>query len=240
MDYFHKISYGFALIIFLMMLKPHRSEAQPLKIDDPEVIQFSGLVFTTDSFIPVPYATIRVLGSNRGTITSESGFFTLPVYRTDTVKVTSVGYKPAKLYIPDTLEGQKFRLIVKLQADTLQLEEVVVYPWPDKQTFKYAFVHEDVPGDENIERMRKNLNRKVMLAINAGMEMDASENADLYMQQQAQRFGAMGGTNGFTPLNGRTGTPIPSSLLNPFSWYSFFESLKNGDFKRKQNETYDY
>lgn len=216
-------------------------QAQPLRADDPDVVQFSGLVFTTDSFIPVPFATVRVTGTNRGTIATESGFFTLPVYRDDTVTITSVGFKPALLTVPDTLKDTKFRLIVKMKSDTLKLEEVVVYPWPDKQTFKYAFVNEDIPGDEDIERMRKNLNRKVMLAINARMDMDGAENAKYYMQQQSQRFGYMGGAPGYTPMGGRGSSPVPTSLLSPTSWYSFFEALKNGDFKQKEGqETFGY
>jgi hypothetical protein len=226
-----------AVVLLWQWVSASKGQAQVLRDESNDVIQYSGLVMTTDSFVPLPYATVLVKGTNRGAITTETGFFTLPVYRRDTLVIRSVGYKQVELSVPDTLQANRHRVVVKLPADTIQLDEVVVYPWPTKEEFKQAFVNLDLPEDD-VERARKNLNRRVMLAINQEMKMDAGENYNFMMQQQARSFRYAGNQRNYMMLGGgaSSGTAIPTSLLNPFNWAKFFKSLRRGDFKKGSGE----
>jgi hypothetical protein len=68
-------------------------------------IQLSGVVVTQEKGQPVkmPYVTIAVEGTSRGTYTNWDGFFSLVVEKGETIVFSYVGYKTVRYQIPDTL-----------------------------------------------------------------------------------------------------------------------------------------
>jgi len=186
--------------------------------DEPVLIQLSGIVVTGDSLIPVPYTTVLIQNSRRGTICDHLGFFSLVVRENDVIVFTSIGYKASKMTIPDTLTGNRYSLIQLLMPDTIVLPEAVIYPWPTYEQFKQAFITLKIP-DDDLERARKNLTIASARELYEGVPMDGSMNYRQYTQDHSYRLYY-------------AGQFPPNQLLNPFAWAKFIEAWRKGDFRR--------
>jgi hypothetical protein len=103
--------------------------------------------------------------------------------------------------------------------DTVFLSETVIYPWPTPEQFRQAFLSLNIP-DDDLERARKNLERQRLKELGDAMVMDANENKDYYLRQQAAKFYYKGQTP-------------PMNIFNPVAWAEFFKAWQRGDFKRK-------
>ena len=191
-----------------------------------QVIQFSGIIVTGDSLQPVPYTSISVQNTHRGTLSDFFGFFSLVAQENDTINFSSVGFRDARFIIPDSLSETKYSLIQILMPDTIRLPEAVVYPWPSREEFKDAFLALELPQSE-VSNARRNLNAAQMIALAENMSVDGSENFKLQMQQDATRLY----TAGQAPQN---------NLLNPLAWSEFIRAWRNGAFKRKKKTSDDH
>lgn len=210
-----------AFISFLVLLSGgHQLNAQSNRNSDTMLVQFSGLILTADSIMPVPYVNIFIPGTGRGTISDLNGFFSFVARKGDEVRFSALGYKTSTFVIPDTLAGYKYSMIKLLSADTFYLDEAVIQVLPSRQVFDYYFVKADIP-DDDLERARKNLEREAMREQIEKMGMDGQENSKYYLQQQAQKFYW-------------AGQIPPMNLFSPIAWAKFFEAWKRGDFKRTE------
>lgn len=87
-----------------------------------QVVTVKGTVQTAGTLEPIAGAQVRVLGTRLGTLTNESGAFTLRVRSAnDTLFVTRIGYTPETV----ALRGQS-AVTVQLRAAVLSLNQVVV------------------------------------------------------------------------------------------------------------------
>lgn len=183
------------------------------------LIQFSGVVVKGDDLDPVPYASIIVKNTHRGTISDYYGYFSFVAKETDTIEFSAIGFSPAQYIIPDTLTSNTYSLIQVLLKDTVFLRVTEVFPWPSKEQFKQAFLNLNLPEDD-LGRASKNMDRSDLKDHMVGMAMDASLNYKYSSQQyQSKLYYA-----GQTP---------PVTLLNPIAWAKFIKAWKNGDFKKK-------
>ena len=184
------------------------------------LIQLSGVVVSGDSLTPVPFTSVLIKGSNRGTVADYYGFFSLVVLRSDTILFSSVGYAKSEVFIEDSLSDSRYSMIQMLQRDTATLPEQLVYPWPSKEQFRDAFLALNAPTDDH-DRAFENLTREdVRLAIQ-GVPMSAQANSALAIQREYTRLYQMG--------------QLPQvSLLNPVAWAQFIDAWKRGDFKSKK------
>lgn len=190
--------------------------------DDPDLLQFSGVVVNGENLNPVPFASIIIKNTYRGTVTDYYGYFSFVAQRGDTIQFGSVGYKQAEYVIPDTLSSDRYSLIQVLTIDTITLPEARIYPWPSPEQFKQAFMSLDIP-DDDLERARKNLAQAEMRERVQEMPMGAGANFK-YQQNlyQSQLYYA--------------GQAPPISLLNPIAWTQFIKAWRNGEFKRKNKK----
>ena len=189
-----------------------------------DLIQFSGVTISRDSLFPVPFATIMVKNTNRGTTSDYYGYFSFVVKKGDSLIFSSVGYKDAVFVVDDSLEGDRYSLIQSMQRDTIELETVNIFPWPTPEQFKQAFLELEIP-DDDLERARKNLDPEYLEAQVENMPMSASLN---FKWQNQQRSNAL-------YYAGQSRMNNLSNLLNPIAWAKFIEAWKNGDFKREDN-----
>ena len=191
------------------------------QLTDPSagLIQLSGVVVSGDSLTPVPFTSVMIKGSNRGTMADYFGFFSLVVRTSDTIRFSSVGYNSSEVLIEDTLSDTRYSMIQMLHRDTMELPEQLVYPWPSREQFRDAFLGLNAPEDD-FDRAFENLTREdVRLAIQ-GVPMSAQANSALAIQREYTRLYQMG--------------QLPQvSLLNPIAWAQFIEAWKRGDFKSK-------
>jgi len=130
---------------------------------EKKVIQFSGVVVTGDSLLPVPFTYVLVKGTRRGTVADGYGFFSFAALEKDTVVFAGLGFHKSKFVIPDTLKDGKYNIIHVLARDTVELKEAIIYPFPTREQFKQAFLKLDIKDDE-MEKARKNL--QIMLGSN--------------------------------------------------------------------------
>lgn len=183
-----------------------------------KVIRFSGLVVEGDS-VGVPGVNIYIPGTGRGTSTNSLGYFSMNTRIGDTVKISSLAHQNRTLYIPKRLNDVVYSVLINLEADTMMLQEVEVFPYPTIDYFKEAFLALDV-SDPKYEYMRKNLDKQMLAEAVAGLPMSAASNFRYFSQMrvnaQANRY--------FAPT-------IP--LLNPFAWAQLIKSIKRGDFKKQ-------
>lgn len=122
--------------------------AQPASEGD-RLISLSGIIIEKQSTRPLPYVNIYVLGQNRGTVSTLDGFFSIVVKSNDSLLFSSVGYNRRIFVVPDTLYRNRESIIVLMEADTIMLEEAVVYPWPTREQFREAFLSIEVKETEH-------------------------------------------------------------------------------------------
>lgn len=204
-------------ILFILLFTFEKLNAQ-----DRDLVQFSGVVVTSDSLQPVPFASIIVKNTYRGTISDYFGFFSFVAKMNDTIEFSSVGFRKAMFIIPDTLTENRYSLIQVLMRDTVLLKEAVIYPWPTREQFKQAFLSLAVP-DDDLQRARKNLEKQRLQEIAENLPPDGSLTYKYQMQQQYARLY----TVGQLPKN---------NLLNPIAWAQFIKAWQNGDFNRKKDK----
>ncbi len=188
---------------------------------DRDLVQFSGVVVSADSLQPIPFASIIVRNTYRGTVSDYFGFFSFVAKINDTIEFSSVGFRKAVFIIPDTLTENRYSLIQALVRDTILLKEVIIYPWPTREQFKQAFLNLEIP-DTDLQRARKNLEKQRLIEIAENLPPDGSLTYKFNMQQQYARLY----TVGQLPMN---------NLLNPIAWAQFIKAWQNGEFSRKKD-----
>jgi hypothetical protein len=206
------------LIIIILVLFAHKyAKAQ----DDPskDLLQLSGVVVSGDSLTPVPFTSVMIKGSNRGTMCDYFGFFSLVVRKSDTIVFKSIGYNGADVIIEDSLSDSRYSMIQMLQRDTLLLPATDVYPWPSKEQFRQSFLTLNTTQDDYDRAFANLTNEKVRMAVQ-GVPISAQSNSALAIQREYTRLYQQG--------------QMPSgSLLNPVAWAQFVNAWKKGKFKDK-------
>lgn len=185
-----------------------------------KVIQFSGYVLTPDTLMGIPFVTIQINNSSRGTISNREGFFSFAANVGDTVNFRSIGFENSYYYIPKSLQTNKYSIVKLLSTDTYYIDTVTVYPWPSKEMFKQAFLSLEIE-ENDVDRALKNLEREYLKEMGENMPMDASENANYYLRSEAQKYYY-------------AGQAPPQNIFNVFAWAQFIEAWKRGDFRRKK------
>ncbi|MFN7014967.1 MAG: carboxypeptidase-like regulatory domain-containing protein [Bacteroidia bacterium] len=205
------------ILALLAILSLGFSNAQNTK---RQPIQFSGVIVDGDSLAPIPFTTIIVRGSNRGTIADYYGYFSFVAQKGDTIDFSSVGYKSAYFVIPDSLDENRYSLIQMLFTDTILLRETVIYPWPTKEQFREAFLNLNAP-DDDFQRAMKNLAIADMRERANTTPNDGSMAYKQTMNQyQSKLYSA--------------GQAPTISLLNPVAWAKFVQAWRAGELSRKK------
>jgi hypothetical protein len=181
-------------------------------------LQFSGVVLDEDSLKPIPFVSVLIKGTRRGTVSDYYGFFSLVVSPGDEVEFSSLIYKPRGYKVSDTLRQKYYYAIQVLAKDTVQLKEVEVFPWPSKEDFRRAFLALDLK-DTDAERADKNLGREDLSYLERTQGASASENYKYVMQSVYTKVYTAGQSPEMT-------------LLNPLRWAQFIDSWRKKNRKK--------
>lgn len=206
------------LFLFSLVLIPSLLMAQEIT-NEGKIIQFSGVILDGDSLQPVPFTTIIIVNTHKGTTADANGIFSFVAQAGDSIKFSSIGFKDAFFVIPDTLNTNKYSLIQLMTTDTVLLRSHMVYPWPSKEQFKQEFLNTRIPTDD-LDRANANLAQAEMRERMQNMPGSGSENFKYENQQRANDMY----TNGQYPS---------WSILNPIAWAQFMKAWNNGDFKKQ-------
>lgn len=210
----------FSVVVMVLMASFSLFAGEKKSSDTSQLIQFSGVVLSSDSLHAVPFAHIIIKNTGRGTSGSYDGFFSFVARLGDTVIFTSIGFKSKEFTIPPYLQGKKYSVIQLLTQDTINLPETLIYPWPTPEQFRQAFLSLKVP-DDDLERAKKNLRNETLKAMGKNIPADGKENYNFSMNQYARSFYKQGQYPTF-------------QIFNPMAWLAFMEAWKNGDFKKKE------
>ncbi len=209
---------GFYTILLLFV--SHFAQAQTET--NTNLVQFSGMVLdgATEQLYPVPYTNIIVKSKGRGTYSDLKGFFSIVAEKGDVIVFSSVGYKTVEYKIPTNLQDDRYSMVQLMTQDDINLPEVVIFPWPNRDHFKLEFLAMDVTPELQ-RRATENLAQETLARAKAGVVVDGRENANYYLRQQARDYYYIG-------------QQPPMNIFNPIAWGKFFNAWKNGDYKKKQ------
>jgi hypothetical protein len=210
-------------IILVILLLGFVTFAWSQQNNEEQLVQFSGLVLdgSDEQLYPVPFANILVKGKNRGTYSDLKGFFTIVVEKGDAIIFSAVGYETVEYVIPQDLEDERYSIVQLMTQDIINLPETVIFPWPSRDHFKLEFLAMDVTPELQ-KRATENLANETLRRMRNDVRVDGNENADYYLRQQAREYYFIG-------------QQAPMNIFNPIAWKQFFDSWKNGDFKKKND-----
>ncbi|MDI1354635.1 MAG: carboxypeptidase-like regulatory domain-containing protein [bacterium] len=210
------------IVIFSFLILPSSWVAQTLspQSEKAHLLQFSGVVLDQDSLFPIPFVSIVIKGTKRGTVSDVYGFFTIVISPGDEVVFSSLTHKSRTYKMADTTSLKYYYAIQVLTKDTFQLPIVDVYPWPSKEDFKRAFLALDLRETDG-ERADRNLTREELSYMERTQGASASENYKYVMQAYYTKVY----TSGQAPVN---------NLLNPIAWADFITAWRQGKFSTKK------
>lgn len=212
------MSKSFFFAAVLLLLVSSLAQAQQ---EGGNLVQFSGMVLdgSTEQLFPVPYTNILVKDKGRGTYSDLKGFFSIVVEKGDVIVFSAIGYKTVEYKVPDTLAEDRYSMVQLMTQDEINLPEVVIFPWPNRDHFKLEFLAMDVTPELQ-RRATENLAQETLERASVGVKSDGRENANYYLRQQAREYYYIG-------------QQPPMNIFNPVAWGKFFKAWKNGDFKKK-------
>ena len=195
--------------------------------DSDKVIQFSGVVVTEDlagELMPLPYTSIAVLGTSRGTYAEIDGFFSIAAKRGDTLVFSRIGFETVKHSVPDSLDSDFYSWYQIMSEDDILLPEAVISPWPSREHYKQEFLALDITNELR-QRAEENLAAEILQRMQSAVAPDG-ENA--FELEQAQRQIAYQ----------YAGQYKPQKIFDVIAWSKFIQAWKNGDFKKKKKKKY--
>jgi hypothetical protein len=184
-----------------------------------DLVQFSGVVVTGDSLLPVPFTNIMIKGTFRGTMSDVFGYFSFVAQERDTILFSAVGFNRDQYIIPDSLSERKYSMIHVMSRDTVMLAGINVYPWPSREQFREAFLNLRLP-DDDYQLAMKNLSPSEMMQRMENLPPDAYQSFQYQMALDQTRLYQQGGM------------PVVN-LFNPIAWAQFIQAWQSGQFKRK-------
>ena len=163
-----------------------------------QVYQLSGLIVNKSAQQPVPYARVRVNHSRRGGFANLEGFYSIPVYATDTVYFGSLGYKSSFLVVADYLEDYKGDLgssfiyaISYLTEDSITLPTATIFPYNTYRELRTAMVETEIPDMVENINARDNLDPGTLDNLMESLKIDEGERImvarQIYYNEHLQR-----------------------------------------------------
>lgn len=200
------------IIILLGVLGAIFPCKQAFSQNDSDLVQLSGFVVTHDSTKVLPYVSIRVNGSNRGSYSDMGGYFSIVVKKSDYIVFTSIGLRPVEFKVPNQTNGYKVNTVIPMSEDTFYLPEAVIHSYPTPEEFDYYFTHAKIPQD-HINIAFRNLRKATLMQDARAMNPDGYEAGSWSLQQQIDK-------------SSYAGQVQPIKILDYNAWSQFLQSLK--------------
>ena len=189
------------------------------------LVQWTGVV-RNDLLQPIADAHVIVQKDWRGTSSDQQGMFTIITFPSDTLLISCMGYKPRKIPVPNFsyYDSKHYIKDIILEEDVIALSEVVIFPWRTYKEFKDAFMALELPEDD-LQRAYHNIAVLQEQIYNYIAKRPASPTANFRDAMNSR-------TNRMMTY----GHMYPTyAITNPMAWAQFFQALRNGEFKKKEN-----
>jgi hypothetical protein len=185
-------------------------------------VQVSGIITDVD-YNPVAGASIVSRKLRRATVSEPSGIYSIPSVPGDTIFFRALGFKRYHTIIPPDYTEKSANVDILLEADTILIEAVNIFPWKSYNEFLRDMTKEK-PVDPLIENMNDNI-ASIYVAISTQTHVAVSPEAG-YRYAMEQNFNATATRNQY-PYN---------NLLNPIAWAKFIKGVKGGMLKNQKVE----
>lgn len=191
--------------------------ASNIQAQEPsDIVEVYGLVLTKatrGNYEYIPFVTVAVKGTTRGTYANYEGMYSIVVKKGQTVTFSAVGFAPREIVIPEDITGMYYSLTVEMEPAEVNLDEVTVFPWPDRDNLAAEFLAMQPNKAGQLEAIAKdNLNRNQLLAIANATGNDSKEAAVQYLRQQSRDYSYQG-------------QQAPQSILDPIAWSKFLQQF---------------
>jgi len=189
------------------------------------LVQWTGVV-RDNKLQPIPYVHVIAQRDFRPAVSDQQGMFTIITYPRDTLLISCVGFIPRKIPVPPISYNESKHYIkdIIMEEDNIMLGEVVIFPWRTYKEFKEAFMALELPEDD-LQRAYHNIAVLQEQLYNYIANRPASPTANFRDAMNSR-------TNRMMTY----GHMYPTySIANPMAWAQFFQALRNGDFKKREN-----
>ncbi|MGK7391462.1 MAG: carboxypeptidase-like regulatory domain-containing protein [Candidatus Cyclobacteriaceae bacterium M2_1C_046] len=191
-------------IVGVLFLVPAKAQK-----DSPEKsILLAGVVMDLQERFALPFVNVKVKNTYYGTATDISGYFSIFISPGDTLEFSHLGYKDASFIMPFNVGEEQYTLLQLMQRDTMVLEEVVIFPWPEYSNFLGAFL--DTPPAFEMEELIIEVKQEISETLN-----ETAKSRYYYNQQRYQKLFRM---HDIFPQQ---------NFLDPRRWSDFIQDLTN-------------
>lgn len=159
----------------------------------------------------------------RGTVSENSGIYSITSMPGDTIFFRALGYKRYHTIVPVNYGGIYANVDIRLEFDTVRIEGVNILPWKTYSEF-IRDVTREKPVDPIVQNMNDNL-ASIYVALQNEIGLQVTPEAG-YKYVMEQNFSALTTKNQY-PVN---------NLLNPWAWSKFIRGVKNGLLKNQKFE----
>ena len=118
------------------------------QVDSTRNKVFSGTIVDDSLAYNLPSVHLWNESSRMGSISNESGEFSIHVRYQDTLVFSAIGYHSYVLVVSSLLDQE---VVVRLKAKKYEIDEVQFKRFRNYESFKYAVVHLDLPESETAE-----------------------------------------------------------------------------------------
>ncbi len=195
--------------------------------EDSELVEVYGLVVvknTRGALEYVPFVTVSVVGATRGTYANYEGMYSLVVKKGQTIRFSAIGFEDREMKIPTDINGLYHSLTVELKSKPIDMKEITVFPWPDRNNLTAEFLALQPNRSMQLASIAKeNLDRNALLAIAAGTIPDGKESASHYLRQQTSTYSY-------------TGQLAPQAIGDPLAWIKFFQQMSKKEGLSKKEK----
>jgi hypothetical protein len=192
-----------------------------------DIVEVYGLVLTKTprgAYEYIPFVTVAVTGTAQGTYANYEGMYSVVVKKGQTLTFSAVGYESRDIVIPEDITGMYYSLTVELEATEVNLEQVTVFPWPDRDNLAAEFLAMQPNRARELEAIAKdNLDKRQLLAIAQATDNDGKEAALQYLRMQANTYSYQG-------------QQAPQAIFDPLAWGKFFDQFSK---KKKRSARED-
>ncbi len=215
----------YSLLVFSFLFIKAEAQIKKEKNWTDKVVQFTGKVVTADEdgeIMPLSYVNVAIEGTSRGAVSEYDGYFSFVAKQGEKVVFSRIGYRTVTFIIPDTMDNNFYSWIQIMSQDDILLDEVVIFPWPDREFFKQEFLAIDIT-DELRAKAEENLAEDVLAELRYSVPVDGKEASNYYIRQKAAEFKY-------------SGQYKPQRIFDVMAWKQFIDAWKRGDFKKKKDK----
>ncbi|MDB5029464.1 hypothetical protein [Mucilaginibacter sp.] len=178
------------------------------------LVQFTGVTHNADSArVIVPYVNVTNVTTHKQVyIANYEGYFSFVAHEQDTIRFSSVGYKPVTVVIPANVVNKSLVMEIMLKPEIVNLPVFRVFPWATTDEFRKDFLSMKI-ADDDLEIARKNLSSTSIHALEASLPRSGAESFSVEDMHNSI-------------VNSHS---ITNPLLNPFAWGSLIREITAGD-----------